>query len=93
MLRDNGIPMTVEMEGEMNTMCNLSDGVEQKGIEKGIKIGIEKGIEKGIEQGIEQAQRVVVINMLHLGKNTKEICECVGCDEEYVRKIETTVFS
>ncbi|MBR2401439.1 MAG: hypothetical protein IKB01_01535 [Lachnospiraceae bacterium] len=68
-----GIPMTVEMEGEMNTMCNLSDGVEQK--------------------GIEQAQRVIVINMLHLGKNTKEICECVGCDEEYVRKIETTVFS
>ena len=25
-------------------MCNLSQGIEQKGIEKGRKIGIEKGI-------------------------------------------------
>lgn len=29
-------------------MCNLSKGVEEKGIQK----GIEKGIQKGIEQGI-----------------------------------------
>ena len=42
------ISMTEEMEGEMQQMCNLSDGVEQKGIEKGIK------------QGIEQNQRIVV---------------------------------
>ena len=27
-------------------MCNLSDGVEQKGIEKGIEIGIEQGVLK-----------------------------------------------
>ena len=29
------IPMTEMMEAEVNHMCNLSDGVEQKGIEKG----------------------------------------------------------
>ena len=33
-------------------MCNLSKGVEEKGIQKGIKKGIQKGIEKGIEKGI-----------------------------------------
>lgn len=27
-----------EMEGEMERMCNLSDGVEQKGIEKGLRL-------------------------------------------------------
>ena len=29
-------------------MCNLSKGVEEKGIQKGIEKGIEQGIEKGI---------------------------------------------
>ena len=32
------IPMTEMMEAEVNHMCNLSDGVEQKGIEKGALI-------------------------------------------------------
>ena len=31
-----GIPMTKRMEGEVEYMCNLSDGVEQKGIQKGM---------------------------------------------------------
>lgn len=29
-------------------MCNLSKGVEEKGIEKGIQKGIQKGLDKGI---------------------------------------------
>ncbi len=37
------IPMTEKLEEEVEYMCNLSDGVEQKGIEKGIEIGIEQG--------------------------------------------------
>ena len=41
------IPMTEKMEAEVEYMCNLSDGVEQRGLEKGIKIGIEQGIEQG----------------------------------------------
>lgn len=45
--RDYNIPMTEKMEGEVEHMCNLSDGVENKGIQKGIKIGIEQGIEQG----------------------------------------------
>ena len=35
-------------------MCNLSDYVEEIGIQKGIEQGIEKGIEQGIERGREQ---------------------------------------
>ena len=31
------IPMIVKMEAAVEHMCNLSDGVEQKGIEKGIE--------------------------------------------------------
>ena len=35
-------------------MCNLSKGVENRGIRKGIRIGMDQGITKGIAQGITQ---------------------------------------
>ncbi len=49
---DYGIPMTVPMREEMSAMCNLSDGIEARGLEKGLKLGEEKGMEKGVEKGI-----------------------------------------
>lgn len=45
---DFQIPMTEKLEAEVEYMCNLSDGVEQKGIQKGIEIGIEQGIETAL---------------------------------------------
>lgn len=45
---DFNIPMTEKMEGEVERMCNLSDGVEQKGIEKGIQQGIQQGIQSSV---------------------------------------------
>ncbi len=47
------IEMTKELESEVSQMCNLSDGVEQKGIEKGIQKGIEKGIQVLIADNLE----------------------------------------
>lgn len=38
---DFGIEMDFKFEKELNTMCNLSAGV----LDKGIKIGMEKGVE------------------------------------------------
>lgn len=40
---DYHIETTVEMEGGLREMCNLSDLIEEKGIEKGIQQGIEQG--------------------------------------------------
>ena len=37
-------------------MCNLSEGIEERGIEKGIKQGMEKGMEKGIEKGMAESR-------------------------------------
>ena len=74
------IPMTEKMEGEMEYMCNLSDGVENKGIQKGIKIGIE--------QGIEQNQRIVVMNMLKENEPLDKICRYAQCEESYVLSIK-----
>ena len=39
-LQDNfKIPMSYEMENEVNIMCNLSDGVERRGYNKGFDAG------------------------------------------------------
>ena len=40
---DFQIEMTQTLESEVSLMCNLSKGVEEKGIEKGIVKGIAKG--------------------------------------------------
>ena len=78
------IPMTEQMKAEVEYMCNLSDGVEQKGIEKGIEIGIK--------QGIEQKNRLVVINMLKEKEPIENICRYAQCDEEYVLQIKKELF-
>ena len=54
---DFGIPMTKKMESEVEYMCNLSDGVEQKGIEKG-KITVIRNMLKENEP-IERICRIV----------------------------------
>ena len=43
------IPATEEFTNEVEIMCNLSQGVEQRGIEKGIQKGIQKVIQKAID--------------------------------------------
>ena len=45
-------------------MCNLSKGIEDRGIEKGIEQGIEKGIEQGIEKGIEKGILSSIKNLM-----------------------------
>ena len=40
---DFNIKMTQTLESEVSLMCNLSKGVEEKGIQKGIQQGMDKG--------------------------------------------------
>lgn len=41
-----GIPMKQEIERRVNTMCNLSEAIEKRGIEQGIERGIVRGEDK-----------------------------------------------
>ena len=50
--RDFDIPMTEKLEGEVERMCNLSDGVEQKGIQKGIQIGAMRQLVELVKKGL-----------------------------------------
>lgn len=60
---DYGIQMTQNMGREVSVMCNLSKGVEEKGMAKGIAKGMEKGMEKGMAKGILSSIRNLVKNM------------------------------
>ena len=54
-----GIKMTQELEREVSEMCNLSEGVEQKGIAKGITASIRNLMESmgwSIEQAMDALQ-------------------------------------
>ena len=76
--------MTEKFETEVEYMCNLSDGVEQKGIQKGIEIGIE--------QGIEQEHLRAVKKKLEKNKSTEQIADELEIEisvaEMYIRIIQ-----
>ena len=54
MLRDDfNVPMTRTVESEVSFMCNLSEGVYQKGIEKGMEKGIIQNMLTSIRNIVE----------------------------------------
>ena len=83
---DFNIEMTGQLEREVSDMCNLSEGVEQK--------GIEKGIEKGRQEGIEKGRRVTIIHSVKeiqqkLGMSPEEALELLAIPkEEWSRYID-----
>ena len=48
------IQMSERVEEEVAQMCNLSQGIVERGIAQGMERGIAQGIEKGMAQGIAQ---------------------------------------
>lgn len=50
---DFGIRMTKKLEREVSQMCNLSQGIEERGIEKGRKEGRKEGKQEGILASIQ----------------------------------------
>ncbi len=50
-------------------MCNLSEGIERKGIRKGMKRGMRRGMRKGMRRGMQLGEIRGVISVyrdLHL---------------------------
>ena len=76
--------MTTEFERGITNMCNLSDGVEAK--------GIAKGIEQGIEQGLEQGTLSSLKNLIDTtGWSVEKALEALKVPEddreEYIKKL------
>lgn len=68
-----GIAATLEMKEDMRKMCNLSDLIE------------ERGIERGIDQGIELTKKVFKANTE--GKSNNEIAKECGIPISKVKEI------
>ena len=42
-----GLKMSTQLEGSVETMCNISDYFEEVAMEKGMKQGMQQGLQKG----------------------------------------------
>ncbi len=69
-----GLKMSVELEGRMNEMCNVSDYWEEVALQTGRKEGRKK-------QAMETA-----LKLKKKGHSLEDIAECVDFDVETVRK-------
>ena len=76
------IPVEEKIREDVSVMCNLSKGIEEKGIaigeERGIRLGKERGIRLGEEQGILSSIRKLMSNLkmnLEQALDTLEISE------------------
>ena len=65
---DFDIAMTKTLESEVSAVCNLSKGVEERGIARGLERGLAQGLERGMETGTLNAIR----NLMETLKLTAE---------------------
>ena len=70
--------MSVELEGRMNEMCNVSDYWEEVALQTGRKEGRKEGRKK-------QAMKTA-LKLKKKGHSLEDIAECVDFDVETVRK-------
>lgn len=79
---DFRIEMTKELESEVSVMCNLSKGVEDRGIAKGMELGRSEGIAEGITQGITQGILSSVRNLMDsLGWSAEQAMDALKIPE------------
>ncbi|MDR2834116.1 MAG: hypothetical protein LBV67_10420, partial [Streptococcaceae bacterium] len=81
--QDYEIPASQKLESEVNLMCNLSQGVE----DKGIQIGIARGIEQGKINNTIDIAKNGIINGIDL--NTISLMTGLSVDEiEKLKQIQ-----
>ena len=80
--QDYNIPMTKKLEGEVAEMCNLSEGIEQRGIQKG-----------RLEGQLETRQEAIQNLMRNLKFSIEQAMTALGIPEtewETYRKLNKT---
>ena len=88
--QDYNIPMTKKLEGEVAEMCNLSEGIEQRGIQKGIQKG---RLEGRLEGQLETRQESIQNLMKNLKLSMEQAMTALGIPEtewETYRKLNKT---
>ena len=84
---------------DVESMCNLGEGIWEdalengyaEGVERGIEQGIKQGVEQGIEQGREETQNIMIQNMYSAGISIDKIQEITKKTEGEICEILKTV--
>ena len=93
--------MSVELEGRMNEMCNVSDYWEevalQTGREEGRKEGREEGRKEGREEGRKEGQKKeqvsLIVKKIKKNKTVEEIADDLEEKEEVIAPIYEAALS
>jgi predicted transposase/invertase (TIGR01784 family) len=75
---DFNIAMTEEFESEVYGMCNLSKGVEERGIAKGLEQGRMEGLSQGLSQGRMEEKYDIAKNLKQQGVDLSLIQNATG---------------
>ena len=73
------IPIEKDFRKDVDEMCNLSDGIEERGIEKGIK--------KGMERGIAEGEATIILKFYNKGFTEEQIAEVTDNSLEEIKNI------
>ena len=85
------IPVEEKIREDVSVMCNLSKGIEEKGIaigeERGIRLGEERGIRLGEERGIRLGEEQGILSsirklMSNLKMNLEQALDTLEISEE-----------
>ena len=93
--------MSVELEGRMNEMCNVSDYWEEvalqtgrkEGREEGRKEGREEGREEGRKEGRKKEQVSLIVKKIKKNKTVAEIADDLEEKEEVIAPIYEAALS
>ena len=95
--KDFGMAMSGGMMKEAENMCNLSQGIYDRGLEDGLAQGIKQGMEKGMEKGMEvgfmeglakgTGKLVSMVLKLHAeGRSVEDLADMADVDSEQIRE-------
>jgi hypothetical protein len=93
MKKEYSIPVTRKMEEEVNYMCNLGQGIYERGEEsgeaRGVKIGEARGVKIGEARGVKigEARGKIKVYAYEMNLSAEEIAAKLGMEKEDVEKI------
>ncbi len=91
--KDFGIDVNGELKKELDEMCNLSQAVEERGIEKGILIGEKLGEKRGISIGEKRGISIGEKRGISIGEKRGKIIGLLMAGLDIDKIMELTSFS
>ena len=72
---DFGIDLTQEREGDLETMCNLGEGIYEDGLMKGKQVGWEEGRKEGRAEGRTEGKLELALELLKDGMTLDKVAK------------------